>query len=422
MSSRESNYFARLGRYSERLFVLPFSRFSIRTAPGDGIGGTDSDRFRSWGAEVGTNIRIVTSTGWWFRAKHALDTRGPFRAVGAARSPTRWPDAGSWSPGVVGDRPGRRDRSRCGRCDVLLLARREAELDEVVRTIEAHGGKASPTRATSTTPTRPTRRSLESWTSTPAWTFSSTTRAARSGGHSTSPTTGHTTSNDNAAQLLRCGAPDAGRTAGDAGASLRAGDQRTVGREPVRRTRLQRVRGAKAALDDVCASFQAETLSENVTFTSIYMPLVRTAMVAPNNQYLKAAALSPEEAGRSSATRSSTGRGGWARRWDADPVDRRDQHRARRRRPAPEVSRRAADRPLTTAASVRTACRPPSPGSPAAPWPPRSAQPSRREARRELEVMATSDGSTRWSVGSRSATNAGSSPIPAPASVAAVCA
>ncbi len=72
---------------------------------------------------------------------------------------------------------------------------------------------------------------------------------------------------------------------------------------------------SKAALDEVCASFQAETLSENVTFTSIYMPLVRTAMVAPNNQYLKAAALSPRRR-RSSATRSSTGRGGWARRWD----------------------------------------------------------------------------------------------------------
>lgn len=55
---------------------------------------------------------------------------------------------------------------------------------------------------------------------------------------------------------------------------------------------------SKAALDEVSTSFQAETLDENITFTAVYMPLVRTAMITPNEQYLKASALTPDEAGR----------------------------------------------------------------------------------------------------------------------------
>ncbi|WP_067721295.1 SDR family NAD(P)-dependent oxidoreductase [Nocardia yamanashiensis] len=52
---------------------------------------------------------------------------------------------------------------------------------------------------------------------------------------------------------------------------------------------------SKAALDSLSDSLQVEALTENVRFTSIYMPLVRTPMIAPNPLYAKASALSPEQ-------------------------------------------------------------------------------------------------------------------------------
>ncbi|WP_328395786.1 SDR family NAD(P)-dependent oxidoreductase [Nocardia sp. NBC_00416] len=52
---------------------------------------------------------------------------------------------------------------------------------------------------------------------------------------------------------------------------------------------------SKAALDSLSASFDAETLPEDVRFTSVYMPLVRTPMIAPNAQYRDSAALTPEQ-------------------------------------------------------------------------------------------------------------------------------
>ncbi|MFI6866170.1 SDR family NAD(P)-dependent oxidoreductase [Nocardia sp. NPDC050406] len=52
---------------------------------------------------------------------------------------------------------------------------------------------------------------------------------------------------------------------------------------------------SKAALDSLTSSLHIETRSENVRFTSIYMPLVRTAMAAPNPRHRNSAALSPEE-------------------------------------------------------------------------------------------------------------------------------
>ncbi|MEV6772456.1 SDR family NAD(P)-dependent oxidoreductase [Nocardia sp. NPDC051030] len=55
---------------------------------------------------------------------------------------------------------------------------------------------------------------------------------------------------------------------------------------------------SKAALDSVTANWQIETLTENVRFTSVYMPLVRTAMVDPNPIYRDAVALTPEQAGQ----------------------------------------------------------------------------------------------------------------------------
>lgn len=53
---------------------------------------------------------------------------------------------------------------------------------------------------------------------------------------------------------------------------------------------------SKAALDTVCDAFQAETSVDDVRFTTVHMPLVRTPMIAPTELYDNFPALSPEEA------------------------------------------------------------------------------------------------------------------------------
>lgn len=53
---------------------------------------------------------------------------------------------------------------------------------------------------------------------------------------------------------------------------------------------------SKAALDSLTTSLQTETLMENIRFTSVYMPLVRTPMIAPNSLYRNAVALTAEQA------------------------------------------------------------------------------------------------------------------------------
>ncbi|NUS93090.1 MAG: SDR family NAD(P)-dependent oxidoreductase [Nocardia sp.] len=52
---------------------------------------------------------------------------------------------------------------------------------------------------------------------------------------------------------------------------------------------------SKAALDSLTASLHAETLPDDVHFSSVYMPLVRTPMIAPNARYRDTAALTPEQ-------------------------------------------------------------------------------------------------------------------------------
>ncbi len=54
---------------------------------------------------------------------------------------------------------------------------------------------------------------------------------------------------------------------------------------------------SKAALDVVSDAFQAETQDENVRFTTIHMPLVRTPMIAPTTLYDNFPTLTPDEAG-----------------------------------------------------------------------------------------------------------------------------
>ena len=54
---------------------------------------------------------------------------------------------------------------------------------------------------------------------------------------------------------------------------------------------------SKAALDTLSDAWQAETQSQNVRFTTIYMPLVRTPMIEPTKIYDRFPALSPRQAG-----------------------------------------------------------------------------------------------------------------------------
>ena len=53
---------------------------------------------------------------------------------------------------------------------------------------------------------------------------------------------------------------------------------------------------SKSALDGLCDTLQGETVSENITFTTVHMPLVRTAMIAPTKMYDRFPTLTPEQA------------------------------------------------------------------------------------------------------------------------------
>jgi NAD(P)-dependent dehydrogenase (short-subunit alcohol dehydrogenase family) len=53
---------------------------------------------------------------------------------------------------------------------------------------------------------------------------------------------------------------------------------------------------SKAALDTLCDALQAETVNNNVRFTTVHMALVRTPMISPTTMYDKFPALTPEQA------------------------------------------------------------------------------------------------------------------------------
>jgi len=53
---------------------------------------------------------------------------------------------------------------------------------------------------------------------------------------------------------------------------------------------------SKAALDTLSDAWQAETQGDNVRFTTVYMSLVRTPMIAPTTIYQKFPTLTPEQA------------------------------------------------------------------------------------------------------------------------------
>jgi short-subunit dehydrogenase len=53
---------------------------------------------------------------------------------------------------------------------------------------------------------------------------------------------------------------------------------------------------SKAALDAFSRSIGSEVIGDGVHFTTVYMPLVRTPMIAPTKLYDRFPALSPEDA------------------------------------------------------------------------------------------------------------------------------
>jgi NAD(P)-dependent dehydrogenase (short-subunit alcohol dehydrogenase family) len=53
---------------------------------------------------------------------------------------------------------------------------------------------------------------------------------------------------------------------------------------------------SKAALDTLCDSLQAETVGDNVRFTTVYMALVKTPMIGPTTVYEKFPTLTPDQA------------------------------------------------------------------------------------------------------------------------------
>lgn len=53
---------------------------------------------------------------------------------------------------------------------------------------------------------------------------------------------------------------------------------------------------SKAALDSLCDALQAETVNDDVRFTTVHMALVRTPMISPTTLYDRFPALTPEQA------------------------------------------------------------------------------------------------------------------------------
>jgi NAD(P)-dependent dehydrogenase (short-subunit alcohol dehydrogenase family) len=53
---------------------------------------------------------------------------------------------------------------------------------------------------------------------------------------------------------------------------------------------------SKSALDSLCDALQAEVVSDDIKFTTVHMPLVRTPMISPTKMYDKFPALTPDQA------------------------------------------------------------------------------------------------------------------------------
>ncbi|PTR25605.1 short-subunit dehydrogenase [Rhodococcus sp. OK519] len=264
------------------------------------LSGKDSDRFRIRGVTAALVSDIVTSTGWWFQAKHALDTRGPFprrrrgtlaEAVAGRRVLVTGASSGIGRSAAI-------DLGAAG-ATVLLVARREPELQEVVDAVTARGGKAfaySCDLNDAEAADAMIRRVLDEHGGVDIL----VNNAGRSIRRSLEQ------SYDRAHDFERTMALNYFAAVRLMLAVLPGMRERRFGQVINILSAANLFGGpgysayvaSKAALDEVSTSFQAETLDQNITFTAVYMPLVRTAMIAPNAQYLKASALSPDEAGR----------------------------------------------------------------------------------------------------------------------------
>ena len=98
--------------------------------------------------------------------------------------------------------------------------------------------------------------------------------------------------------------------------------------------------GSKAALDAFTRVVASETIGDNVTFTTIHMPLVRTPMIAPTKMYDSFPTISPRRPRTSCARRSAPSRS-------------RSTPSSGRSARSPTRSRR---RPSTRSCTSRTGC------------------------------------------------------------------
>jgi NAD(P)-dependent dehydrogenase (short-subunit alcohol dehydrogenase family) len=97
-------------------------------------------------------------------------------------------------------------------------------------------------------------------------------------------------------QLLRCAAPDPGFPAGHGGAEsghiINISSIGVLASPP----RFSAYVASKAALDAFSHCAAPEYAAQNIIFTTIHMPLVRTPMIAPTSLYKAFPTLSPEQA------------------------------------------------------------------------------------------------------------------------------
>ena len=77
---------------------------------------------------------------------------------------------------------------------------------------------------------------------------------------------------------------------------LRPHRQRVLDRRADQPAALLAYVASKAALDAFTRVVSSETIGDNITFTTIHMPLVRTAMIAPTKLYDSFPTISPDEA------------------------------------------------------------------------------------------------------------------------------
>ena len=129
-----------------------------------------------------------------------------------------------------------------------------------------------------------------------------------------------------AAQLLRAGPTDAGVPGRDASAAVRADRQRLLDRGADPRAALRRLHREQIGARHPVRRAGRRSGNDDIRFTTVHMPLVRTPMISATTIYDRFPVLTPEEAA-SIPARSSTRPGGPAPRSGRCRLRRRDQPR-----------------------------------------------------------------------------------------------